>query len=403
LSGRRARQDRPVSSRSPPVEGVVHAGFEPVLEAFAELAADEGEGCAVALYLDGKLRVDLWGGTAWPRRPWQRDTLVQTFSVVKGVAALVILLLDERGELEVEAPVAQYWPEFAAAGKDHAPVSSILTHTLGLPWVEGYSGLLTLDDGAAWAQTDEVLRRLAEAAPVWRPGSRFGYHSITGGLLLGEVVRRATGRSLGSWFRAEVAEPLALDYWIGLPAAHHERAAVLLADPELDSDELAALVHPGSPVGRALFIGRRRRVGTAFERTYADPAFVQAELPSTSGIGDARSLGRLYAVLAAGGTLDGIRLCSPDSIARFTEERVCGRDAVWPVEFRIAYGFLRPHEPFAFSPTDTAFGHPGLGGSIAFADPEHDLAFAFVTRRLDAHFELDPRAARLIAASYAAL
>jgi CubicO group peptidase (beta-lactamase class C family) len=390
-------------TRPPPVEGVIAAGFETVVEAFAEVAAGDDEGCGLAVYLDGRRVVDLWGGKASDREAWRQDTLAQTFSVVKGVAAAVVLVLHDRGELDVDAPIARYWPEFGTAGKEKAPVSSILTHTLGLPWVEDHESLLTLDDGAAWSRIDDVLERLAAAKPVWRPGLRSGYHSITGGLLLGEVVRRATGRTLGRWFREEVAGPLELDYWIGLPPTHEARAATLVSDPELDSDRVAALVHPGTPVGKALFVGPRKRIGTAFAGTYTHPSFTRRELPSTSGIGDARSLARLYGTLARGGELDGVRLCGRGSIARFTRERICGADAIWPVEFRLGLGFLLPHEPFAFSPGASAFGHPGIGGSVAFADPDRRLGFAWITRRLDPGFALDPRAGRLIEATYAAL
>jgi CubicO group peptidase (beta-lactamase class C family) len=397
------RTSTPTATRPPQVEGMIAAGFETVVEAFAQVAAGDHEGCALAVYLDGRRVVDLWGGKASDREPWREDTLAQTFSVVKGVAAAVVLLLHDRRELDIDAPIARYWPEFGTAGKEKAPVSSILTHTVGLPWVEGHESLLTLDDGAAWSRIDDVLERLAAAAPVWAPGSRSGYHSITGGLLLGEVVRRATGRSLGAWFRAAVAEPLELDYWIGLPPACEVRAATLVSDPELDSDRVAAIVHPGTPVGKALFVGSRKRIGRAFAETYAHPTFTRQELPSTSGIGDARSLARLYAALARGGELDGVRLCGRGTISRFARERICGADAIWPVEFRLGFGFLLPHEPFDFSPCTHAFGHPGIGGSVAFADPEHRLGFAWITRRLDPGFALDARAARLIDATYAAL
>lgn len=391
-----------------PIDGTVAAGFEPVREAFAANFAERGDvGAAFAAYVDGENVVDIWGGEARPGVPWSEDTLCLVWSTTKGATALAAQILAERDQLDVEAPVARYWPEFAANGKPAVTVRDVLTHAAGLPYWEGYPELVTLDSSEGWGRSEDIARALADAAPVVEPGAIHGYHAVTYGWLLGELVRRITGVSLGEFFRAEVAEPLGLSFWIGLPPDEHSRVADLLSAPPPDDPELAAMMEaamgPDALTGRALLVGPGGGVEHAAE-TANSAEFRAAEVPAASGVTDARSLARMYAMLARGGELNGVRIVSPQSIAAHTTEQYRGDDVVLASEKRYALGYMRPCPPAeVFGPNDEAFGHPGMGGSLGFADPVARVGFGYVMNQMMPGIQVDPRARGLADALYASL
>ena len=297
------------------VEGTVTPGYESVRDRFARNWEDFDEvGAAYALYVDGEKVVDIWSGTLDrdTDEPYVADTLQLVFSATKGATAACAALLADRGELDVDLPVAHYWPEFAQAGKERIPVRYLLSHKAGLPTFEG---ALTAEEMLAW---DPVIRRLEESAPVWEPGARHGYHAITYGYLVGEVVRRISGKSLGTFFRNEFAEPLGLEFWIGLPEEHFSRVAPLVdqfgsetaGDPEAAA-EMSKMMSE-TLLGRALTMNGAMN---GLDGGINAPAAWSAEIPAANGVTNARSLARLYASLI-GGVQDG------PSVALWRCERV---------------------------------------------------------------------------------
>ncbi|UBU11391.1 serine hydrolase domain-containing protein [Nonomuraea gerenzanensis] len=387
-----------LANGSAAVHGETAPGFEAVREAFAaNLASGEEIGAAVSVHLHGRKVVDLWGGIADPEtgRPWQRDTLQVVYSTTKAVTAACALLLAQRGDLDLDAPVARYWPEFAAGGKERIPVRWLLTHQAGLPALDHP---VTPAEAVAW---DPVVRALAAQRPFWEPGTEHGYHALTYGWLVGEVVRRVSGRSLGTFLAEEIAGPLGLDLWIGLPASQQHRVSRIVTDPaafdaaaiDLDAvpepmrDVLAAYTDPGSLTTRAMTL-----VQPALDHNR--PEEQAAELPATNGVCTARALSGFYAALI------GHRVLTPAALAAATEEQVAGVDRILRVPVRIGTGFGLP-TPDAFWYSPTAFGFGGLGGSLGFADPASGLAFGYVMNRVR-HEVPDLRAARLLAAVEAA-
>ena len=389
----------------PEIGGETAPGFEGVREAFAaNLAGNQEVGAAVAVYLHGRKVVDLWGGIADPEtgRPWERDTLQVVYSTTKGVTAACAHLLAQRGGLDLDAPVAEYWPEFAANGKAHIPVRWLLTHQAGLPTIDHP---ITPAEAIAW---DPMVTALAAQRPFWEPGTEHGYHGLTYGWLVGEVVRRVTGRSLGTFLAEEIAAPLDLDLWIGLPKAEQHRVSRIIAAPvdfdalariELDAlpeparDVIAAYADPTSLTVRSLLTIITPPLD------HNDPDEQSAEMPSTNGICTARALARFYAALI--GEVDGHRILEPGTLAAATAEQATGIDRILRVPVRIGTGFGLPTpDMFWYSPT--AFGFPGLGGSLGFADPATGLAFGYVMNHIQ-EGTLDPRAATLLDAVHSAM
>ncbi|MCK2221070.1 beta-lactamase family protein [Actinomadura sp. ATCC 31491] len=386
------------------ISGMTAPGFEAVREAFeAGLAAGLEVGAAVSVYVHGRQVVDLWGGVADPAtgRPWERDSLAVIFSTTKAVTAACAHLLAQRGELDLDAPVARYWPEFGAHGKDRLPVRWLLTHQAGLPALDHP---VTKAEAIAGAP---VVRALAAQRPFWEPGTAHGYHAHTYGWLVGEVVRRVSGRSLGTYLAEEIAGPLGLDLWIGLPEAESHRVSRLVTTPidfaALAALDLAALPEPMRDVMAAYAdptsLTRRAMMLVDPPLNHDDPAEQRAEMPATNGVCTARALARFYAALI--GEVDGRRLLSPATLAAATEEQASGPDLVLRVPVRLGTGFGLP-TPDAFWYSPTAFGFPGHGGSIGFADPASGLAFGYVPNRLEDGPQ-DRRAASLVAAVRAAL
>ncbi len=380
------------------VHGMVEPRFAAVRDAFAANFAHHGDvGAACAVYHRGRLVVDLWGGLAdrAAGRPWTRDTLALVFSTTKGMAATCVLRLVERGLLDLDAPIARYWPEFAAAGKADVPVRWALCHKVGLADIEG---TFTLDDVFAW---HPIVQAIAAQAPGWEPGTQHGYHARSYGWMTGELVRRVTGKSFGRFFADEFATPLGLELWIGLPEREEPRVATLIPAAEPDDpavrEALARFMGPETLLGRVLH-GPSDLF--AYDERWNRRAFHAAEMPSSNGIGTARAIARLYAGMA--GDVDGVRCLRPETVALARTVQADGPDAVLMVPMRFGVGFMLPP---ALSPAaaPTAFGHPGAGGSLGFADPEAELGFGYVMNQLQFGITADPRSHTLVEAVYAAL
>ena len=376
------------------IGGWVETEFEPVLDAFADDFDSHGEvGAAVCVYVDGRPVVDVWGGAADATvgRPWAPDSVVLVFSSTKGVSSVCANLLIERGRLDPAAAVAEYWPEFAAAGKGAITVAQVMSHQAGLPLVEGD---FTLDEVLSW---EPMIRALAAQEPIWPPGARHGYHMRTFGWLVGELVRRVDGRTIGTFWREEIADPLGLDFWIGLPDAIEPRVARLVP-PKHD---LGALLKQlgGELVLTRVFGNPSDLFG--YNEMWNTRQLHAAELPSSNGIGDARSLARMYA--ACVGEVDGVRILQPSTVAAATVEQACGKDEVIMVDTCFGLGFMLG-KSFGAANGPHAFGHAGAGGSLAFADPDAGLGFGYVMNdlRFDAR-EGDPRSEQLVRAVYSCL
>ncbi|HCA84150.1 MAG TPA: esterase [Streptomyces sp.] len=379
------------------IEGEVAPGFESVREAFAANFARHGDiGAAVCAYRDGQPVVDLWGGIADPDtgRPWVRDTLQLVYSATKGATATAAHLLAQRGALDLDAPVAKYWPEFGANGKADIPVRWLLSHQ---------AGLVALDQPVPLAQAlawQPMANALAAQRPLWTPGNAHGYHGRTWGWLVGEVIRRVSGRTPGRFFADEIAAPLGLDFFIGLPASERDRVSRMLyqqpevdfttAPPELIPEELRELVaawrDPNS------FSNRAFAVTDPPEIDFNSPRVQAAELPSSNGIGTARALARMYTALI--GEVDGIRLLNPETLASATKEQASGTDRVMVMPSRFSSGYMLPTDTNPMTGPN-AFGHTGRGGSLGFADPERGIAFGYVMNHIIGGPD-DRRAASLV-------
>jgi CubicO group peptidase (beta-lactamase class C family) len=324
-------------------------------EAFAANFTSGAEsGASFCATVDGETVVDLWGGWADEARmrPWQSDTIVNVYSTTKTMTALVALLLADRGELEFEAPVARYWPEFAANGKAEVKVSHLMSHSAGLPdWHEP----ITNNDLYDW---EKVTRLLAEQAPDWVPGTEPGYHSNTFGYLVGEVVRRVTGLSLGTVFRQEIAEPMGADFYIGLPASEDARVADLIPPPG----------PPDRPISVDVMATRTRE-------------WRGAEIPAIGGTGNARAIAQIHAILANGGVARGKRFLSEAGCRRALEVQVSGRDRILGFPIRNGLGFAVSGGVFAFPNPGTIYWG-GYGGSLAVIDMDARTSIAYAMNKM---------------------
>ena len=377
-----------------PVQGWVEAGFEPVQEAFAANFERHGEvGAACAVHLRGRLVVDLWGGLKRPGdpEPYTGETLQLVASTSKGVVAIAAHILAQEARLDFDAPVTDYWPEFAAAGKAGMPVRWLFSHRAGLSAVDRP---LTLEEVYAW---DPVVHALEAQQPLWAPGTAHGYHVGTYGWLAGEVIRRISGQSVGSFIADRIATPLGAEFWIGLPDAQHARLAPMIPAPPPTGPPdifMARLLDPTSLLHRA-FVNPMILPGT-----FNDPAFLRAEIPAANGIGTARALSRIYA--ACIGEMGGVRLLDPPTLEKAVAEQARGDDVVLGYETAYATGFQLPF-PFRPMAGEGSFGHYGMGGSVAFAQPKTGLAFAYVMNQMQASGGIDPRPQALVEALQACL
>jgi CubicO group peptidase (beta-lactamase class C family) len=395
------------------VQGTVAPGFEGVREAFERNFDEHGDvGAGYSLYVDGHCVVDLVGGVtaAGGSEPYGRDALQLVFSSTKGATAMCAHILADRNELDFDAPVTEYWPEFGAAGKADVPVSWLISHQVGLIDVDRK---MTLAEALDW---DTVTTALAESAPVWPPGTQHGYHAVTYGWLVGEVVRRISGKSLGEFFAAEIAEPLGLDFWIGTPDRVHDRVVPVIPLrpppgllPELDNATESGGAAPSLADMLSMFLGPDNLLGRALSApggAFSDgddwnlPEVWRAEIPAANGITNARSMARMYAAFI--GEVDGIRLVSPDTLAKALVRQVFGADSVLFFEIPFGLGFMLNGGLMALG-SDTAFGHFGAGGSLGFADADRGIAGAYVMNKMDIGLTGDPRSSSLVAASFAAV
>jgi CubicO group peptidase (beta-lactamase class C family) len=384
-----------MSPSVPEIQGGCRPRYARVREAFAEGFRSRREiGAAVAITVEGEPVVDLFAGHADPARtrPWQRDTIVHLYSATKGMAALCAHRLLERGALALDEPVARYWPEFAAEGKGSIPVRWLLSHRAGLP------ALRTPLPAEALYDPHAMAAALAAAAPCLPPGT-LGYHPMTFGWLVGELVRRASGRSLGRFFREEIAEPLGADLHIGLDPAEEKRAADvtdLEPPPELAASFGAA--QGGEPPLLLLAFANPSGHGD-----HNSPQHRRAEIPAINGHGSAAALARIYGALACDGELDGVRVLAPESVALARTQQDAGVDPLLGIPLRMGLGYwlAQPRVPgFGFGPNEGAFGHPGAGGSLGFADPSARVGFGYVTNRMGSEITIDERPQALIDAFY---
>lgn len=375
------------------VHGFVKPGFEPVQEAFAknfEQGLEVGASCAVTK--DGEFVVDLWAGDAKPGGdPWQENTIVNVYSTTKTMAAISVLTLADRGEIDLSAPVAKYWPEFAQSGKEAVTVSHVMSHAAGL---SGFDPVIQSADFLYdW---DACCERLAAQTPWWEPGTASGYHAITQGYLQGEIVRRVSGKTIGTFFREEIAEPLGADFHIGLAASEDARVGELVP-PEHGLGGGADAPPKESIAGRT-FGGLALTAREPQTREWRG-----AEIPAAGGTGNARSVARVHSMMACGGSVDGVKIMSEAGVARAREEQIRGKDLVMGVPLVFGNGFGLGDASFPISPNERAFFWGGWGGSLAIIDLDARVSIAYVMNRMEANLMGDPRGGAVAAASYGAL
>ncbi len=364
---------------------IVHPPFEPVREAFeAALASGAELGVRFTVVREGEVVLDLWGGYADRERtrPFDERTLTPVFSVTKALAAILMARLVDQGKLAYGQTVASVWPEFAAAGKGGITVEQMLSHQAGLP------GFLEPMDPADWFDWDLICSRLAAMTPFWPPGTASGYHAVTYGYLAGEVFRRVDGRSMGRALAEDIAGPLDLDLFIGLPKRKDGRVAKLIRPstfpnfgPINDATRAAFLTKWASPGGRSSEEWRR------------------AEIPSANGHATALALAKLMGLLAT----DGGGVLSPSGVQALARQRIVGDDLVLPFRISWGAGVMRNQGLNIYGPGQATFGHSGWGGACCLADPERRLGMAYVMNKQSADLIGDARARRLIDAVYACL
>jgi len=372
-----------------PIGGLCPPRFAAVRQAFeANFASGLELGARFALAVEGEIVIDLIGGWAdrAQTRPFAVDTLTPIFSTTKALAAFMIARLVGEGRLDYGQRVAEVWPEFAAAGKAEVTVDQVMSHRAGLP---GFAEPMAASD---WFDWDLICAKLAAMPPMWKPGEQSGYHPVTFGYLAGEIFRRVDGRGLGTALREDIAAPLGLDLWIGLPDAEHGRCADVRRPPAMpdlgimnDAKRVAFLTPWASPGGVSQAEWRR------------------AEIPSVTGHATAPALARLMAILANGGVLDGRRYLTAEAIEAAARSRGRGEDLILPYEMSWGAGFIRNEGLGIYGPGGQSFGHSGWGGSCAFADPQRRVSGAYVMNRQSAELIADARARRLIDAAYAGL
>ncbi|MGZ3375987.1 MAG: serine hydrolase domain-containing protein [Phenylobacterium sp.] len=372
------------------VAGFTQDKFAPVREAFeANFASGADVGACFCATQDGETVVDIWGGfaDAAKTRPWDRDTIVNVYSTTKTMTFLTALLIADRGELDFDAPVARYWPEFAANGKGDIKVSHLMAHSAGL---SGWREPMTTEDLYDW---DKATSLLAAQAPLWEPGTASGYHAITQGYLVGEVVRRITGKSLGTVFREEIAAPLGADFWIGLPASEDARVAELIPPP------------PGAGAGE----GRQTEIqNVSFNNPVVDVSATRtrawrgAEIPAAGGTGNARSVAEIHTILANGGVAKGKRFMSEAGCRKALELQIEGQDLVlgMPARFGMGFGLAGGSVPLP-NPEDSMYWG-GYGGSIIMIDLKARTTLSYAMNKMAGTTQGDMRAFGLAMASWTA-
>ncbi|MCP4756671.1 MAG: beta-lactamase family protein [Proteobacteria bacterium] len=394
------------------VQGHCESGFEAVLEAFIGNFEEHNEvGAAASVVVEGETVVDIWAGhmDADKTKPWQKDTIVQVMSATKGIVSLLAHQLVEQGTIDLDAPVATYWPDFAEGGKAELPVRYLLTHQAGLPAVEK---ILPAGSTTDW---DLMTKTLAAKSPEWEPGETFGYHALTFGWLVGQVIRGATGKRLGELIREKIASPLGVDFLLGFGPEHDDRVADLVDAPQPPPGMLNLVSLIMEDLDSLL--------ARSFVPAMPNPAYGwntrasrSAEMPAANGHTNARALARIYGILAQGGSSNGTKLIDSDTLAQATTKQVGGIDEVMNAEMNFGLGFLiaRPAPDRFIGPR--TFGHSGMGGSVGLADPDRKLGFSYVMNQLglstspfftksttEGVAPPDPRAANILKAVYGTL
>lgn len=379
-----------------PVHGSVAPGFEDVRRTFEQNFRERGEwGAACAIYHRGECVVDLWGGwrDAVGKLPWEQDTLVGVFSTTKGLASMTLALAHAKGWLDFDAPVAAYWPDFAAAGKERITVRQLLAHQAGLSAIDVPLDLGILRD------PDALAAAIAQQAPAWEPGARHGYHGISLGWYQGELIRRVDPqhRRLGRFFQEEIAAPLGLEFYIGLPAEIPESRLATIRDfhplqmlfhmHRLPWRFVLALMNPRSLAARSLMNPRLARPGDLVRGDYR-----AVEIPAGNGIGLVRSIAQAYGVFATGGRELGL---GDETLKALAAPAIPPRDGsidqIFQVEMAFSLGFMKPFPGLQFGTSHAAYGTPGMGGSFAFADPDAQVGFAYAPNRSGFYLWDDPR------------
>ena len=387
------------------VEGWSDSRFSGVVDAFVEnFEARDEVGASVAVTVEGKTVVDVWGGrTAEGGEPWKQDTISVVFSCTKGASALCAHMAADRGLLDFDASVTRYWPEFGQAGKEGALVSMMLDHSVGLPSLRE-----TLKEGAFY-DYDYMVGRLERETPFWKPGTRNGYHGVTSAWTVGEMVHRSTGKRMGVFLRDEVAGPLGVDFWMGLPEEYEPRVAPMIAAPVDDQARNSRIAKgmAADPTGpTALFMTNMGGFSANARAAHA------AEIGSATGISNGRGLAGLYAPLANGGALNGVRLVGADTLTRMGQVSVATHeDATLMIPTRFSLGYMKSMDNRRLDNSvacscvlsEAAFGHVGAGGSIGFADPECRMSLGYSMNRMGPGILLNDRGQSLVYAAYRAL
>lgn len=372
----------------------LRARVEPL---FAENFSKRGElGASVSIWQNGEPLLELHGGFRDARRalPWTPDTLVLVWSATKGIGSACLLHLLQANRLDPGRRVAEFWPEFAQNGKGEIAIAQVMSHQ---------DGLSAIDEPVEIFHYDAVVAALARQRPIWPPGSAHGYHARTFGFLIDEIARRISGTSIADYWRHTFADPLALDFWIGLPEQFHGRCATIYA------------AKTGKPPEPAEFYRKLAESGTLQRRTFTSPAGLHAvsamnkpemrllNIVSFSGIGSATALAKFYGMLANGGELGGVRFFNETTLRWMSETLSSGIDEVFEIPTAFSAGFMKDPDGAPrriFGPSPTAFGHPGAGGSNAFADPENRLSFAYVMNQMEQSLLPNEKSVRLVNAIY---
>ncbi|NLG76438.1 MAG: beta-lactamase family protein [Xanthomonadaceae bacterium] len=372
-----------------PIAGEACDRFGELAAVFADNFAHRGEvGAAVCVYHRGRRVVDLWGGyrDVTRSRPWERDTLVCMMSVTKGIVALALWMLIDRGKVELDARVVRYWPEFGQAGKESITVKQVLSST---------AGLLYADAAAKGAAFDwpAMIAALEVQPPEWEPGTQGAYHSMTIGYLLGEIIRRVDGRDVSRFVQEEIAAPLNIDFHLGLSETESTRVADVI--PNIQSETLSAVASGSGPLARAW-----RVLPRPLHEMLNSHEWRFGVMPSGGGHTNARSIARIFAALAQGGAIDGAHLLSRRSIEAARTLQWANPCLLTGRSYRYGLGFFLNNDVNPLGPNPAAFGHTGLGGAVGFADPEAEIAFAYSPNRLEAGLGMPERCRALIAALY---
>lgn len=376
----------------PEIHGTIEPGWEGVRDAFANNFAQGLEvGACAFVTRHGRPVVDIWAGDRGPDgTPWAEDTIVNVYSTTKTMCGISLMMLVDRGLVDPHAPVATYWPEFAANGKDMMTVAQVMAHTSGMAGFDPAISAETLYD---WDRCCEIL---AAMTPWWEPGTIAGYHAITHGYLQGEIVRRVDGRSLGTFFREEVAEPLGADFHIGFGPELDPRCGELiphdsnaLTDPDIDLESIAG------------------RTASSCHLDATEPQrreWRAAEIPAAGGFGNARSVGRIHSALACGGTVDGVTLMRPETVGRIAEEQYAGPDVVLAgdADLRYGLGFGLPSDRVPL-PSPNSFFWGGWGGSLAVIDPDTQMSVTYVMNRMAPTLQGETRGGSVLLSAYGAL